>query len=1423
MFMRKTFTLLFALFALCVSTWATPTTITWNAENGLTSIDLNEYTNNYWENEYHSYNYGTKTAIIEGIAATISATADGSSASFSTYEQNEENITSISVSNGGTFTFSSALYLIHSIVINFTGTGYATGWKDDTANTLTWTAEATHSVNMNDAYISGITSIVFTVEAIPTTSVTWDQTDIETISLTCNTQGDTQTASEIKGITASLTRTSGPADEYDHCQFTYRELWVNSSGELTFTSTVGDIISIVITCDEAWSYSSLSAGWSYNAGETKTLTWTGAASSAVTLSGYIDFSATSIEFIMAASSSTPTTTTTTITWDQTDVASVNVNQSNGYDSEKLSQTIKTISVTAAALESGDYSQFQTYDNKSYITIQKNGTLTFAPASGKLTRIAVNCAGATHPEEVSTGWTWNGSDKLIWSGDAATSVVLAKVGNAEYIYFDAITSIEFTVVEEASAPTTTTTKITWDETKVSTIALECSNVGDEQTASAIDGITASLKKTSNYSNYCQFKNKEIWIYESGEVTFTSSAGNISGILITCDPYNDVWSHTNLSAGWTFDGEAKTFTWTGTPSSQVKLSGYIDFLISSIEFTVESSISPDPTPATTTSTVTWDQTDLETIDARPDNPYVGVPGYQILKGISVTANAPQSGDYCHFMYAFNNSSISIQNGGTVSFAPLAGKLTNIVISCYGDPDDPENIAGWTWNNNTKELTWSGSATSPVALACVNSSGSAYIRNISSIEFTVVTEEAPANPFIIWEQRQVNHVELNSYTKDYHDVAPVIRNIIATLTRTNSNEGNCIFEGGRIAIGGCGELEFKSIVGELSSIVITCSSVTSASDLSTGWTYNSGAKTITWEGTAAEEVTLSGDIDCKVTSIKFFYTPAAAPRLGEQFQGIYDQLYQITGAQTAMMPVQQLTHTLEVPETVDYEGVTYYVTEVAENAFKNNKLPNAYIGANVGRIGAHAFEGCTIMSDISIYSHVVDEIGEQAFKDCKLMQIFECYTKQPPVLGNNAFDGDGRINHILVQYDTENAYKSADGWSNLADKVEEMSNAPYIGEIFFFNNQKTVNLYQVLALPDYFTSTNGQAKVVPYTAEVNAIYPRTLERTLVVPEEVSYVAGMKYSVTGVGANAYKNCTEVEVVLFPEGVTTIEAGAFAGCTEVMNVFFLWKDPTIVTWADANVGAEFATAASGKTKIIVPKDKLAEYQAWAPAWASCMIAGEIEDVKATQDPDSYGTSARYYRTFYDSTKDYMLPPSVWAHAGYVRGNEFILRPVAFDGEILPKGTAVVLESETAEYRLIAMENSSVPAYTGPNDLVGLDVAQTVSYVADSLNITAEQIYVLNRRATVGGELQVGMGMYRYTGTTLGAKKAFMVLRNPIDTGTSNDQPAPARFLFSHEDTATSTENVQDNNVQCTKLLRDGQLIIIRDGKEYNAQGQIIK
>ena len=228
-------------------------------------------------------------------------------------------------------------------------------------------------------------------------------------------------------------------------------------------------------------------------------------------------------------------------------------------------------------------------------------------------------------------------------------------------------------------------------------------------------------------------------------------------------------------------------------------------------------------------------------------------------------------------------------------------------------------------------------------------------------------------------------------------------------------------------------------------------------------------------------------------------------------------------------------------------------------------------------------------------------------------------------------------------------------------------------------------------------------------------------------------------------------------------------------------------------------------------------YQAWAPAWASRMFDVELFDVDVTQaeDPKHFG---RYYRTFFDSENDYLMPPSVWAHVGYVQNNEFILRSIAYDGQILPKNTAVVLESETPIYHLIKSEGSA-PAYTGQNDLRGTDVNLAVSSLP-----AADQgkVYVLGKEAWIGGNRQVGMGLYRYTGSTLGAHKAYMILEN-VSSGSSSQQNAPARFLFRHENTATGIENTSANFGESEKRLENGQLIIIKNGVRYNAQGQIVK
>lgn len=1093
---------------------------------------------------------------------------------------------------------------------------------------------------------------------------------------------------------------------------------------------------------------------------------------------------------------------TTVTWGGSDLSGINM-LAMSYDYSDYT-TVDDITATVYSPESDDYSSvgWNSGLSSSYIRIVKNGTLTFEPVSGKLTGIVIACD-PTGPSsmdvahlDLGTEWTWDNTAKtLTWSGDPTASVVLAGDGTSVESYLGNITAIEFTL----------TTEVTWVASDINDISLDCSNDNPASLLSAIKGVNLTLTKTDEYGSNCKFTGSELYISDCGNATFASANGDyFTSIVITCSQvYN---SDAQPSTDWTYDNMAQTFTWAGTPSDEVTISGNIDFMIASIEFTLIEAPAPAPAPTT----VTWEESDIDFF-INWDNGWSSHAS-DGKKDITITAAGGNS-DYCQFGSSGGDASLSVSGGATLTFSTALGNFKSIVISY--DPNSMVDLDGlnsnWTANNN--QLTWTGDAT--YAVMATNGSDNINLGHITSVVFSFEAAPTPvvSGETFTWADRQVSHVSL--YCSDVDEVAtsPVIKNVITTLTKTNSNS-DCEFYGSRIYLNS-GDIKFKSIIGDLSQIVINYEYeggiFYNFDNLSAGWTANDETHTLTWTGTAAESVTLSGEVYCNISSIEFTYVPAVAPRVGEVIYDAAWYQYEITGAHTAKVIAQQTIGS--IPASVEDQGVTYYITEVDAYAFQNNTYQEGhiYLGTNIAKIGAHAFDGCYRVSEISLLQNaVLDTIGEAAFKDCKLMNWFTCDgALMPPVLGANAFAGDNYLNHICVYSwnGVVDAYKAAAGWSTYADKICASYPTPgVVGDLFFFDNQTTTDLYAVTS------SSPREAKVIPYAADINALYPITRTGTLVIPEETFYL-NASYAVTGIGENAYKDSARFNMVLMPMAVKSIEEGAFRNCTGVEKVFFLWDDPTAVTWADATVGADFKTAATGETKIFVPANRLEEYKAWAPAWAACMYPGEVMDVNATSgaDPDHVG---RYYRTFYDSSADYMMPPSVWAHVGYVENNEFMLHPIAFDGQIVPKGTAVVLESETPEYRLIPTGNDA-PAYTGRNDLIGTDEDLAVSSLPAA---DQDKVYVLNRQATIGGNLQLGMGMYRYTGTTLGAHKAYMILNN---TSSGN---APARFLFRPEhQTPTGVESVQENKAQCNKLLREGQLIIIKDGKEYNAQGIIIK
>ena len=193
--------------------------------------------------------------------------------------------------------------------------------------------------------------------------------------------------------------------------------------------------------------------------------------------------------------------------------------------------------------------------------------------------------------------------------------------------------------------------------------------------------------------------------------------------------------------------------------------------------------------------------------------------------------------------------------------------------------------------------------------------------------------------------------------------------------------------------------------------------------------------------------------------------------------------------------------------------------------------------------------------------------------------------------------------------------------------------------------------------------------------------------------------------------------------------------------------------------------------------------------------------ITAKQDPDDAGL---YYSTFFDSSRRFTLPAGTDAYVATISGDDMHLTKVVDGGQVIPADQAFILRSISASVTLTPTDDAAVPV-SAENALHGTD-----SEMAAPANC-----YVLSGHSTDNSV--TGVGFYQFSGT-LAAHKAYITVDNGVAYA-----PRKLRFVFNKENTATGVDQVSGDQVQSTKVLRDGQLIILRGNKEYNAQGQIVK
>ncbi len=193
-------------------------------------------------------------------------------------------------------------------------------------------------------------------------------------------------------------------------------------------------------------------------------------------------------------------------------------------------------------------------------------------------------------------------------------------------------------------------------------------------------------------------------------------------------------------------------------------------------------------------------------------------------------------------------------------------------------------------------------------------------------------------------------------------------------------------------------------------------------------------------------------------------------------------------------------------------------------------------------------------------------------------------------------------------------------------------------------------------------------------------------------------------------------------------------------------------------------------------------------------------DIAAKQDPDNAGV---YYSTFFDSSRKFTLPAGTEAYVATISGGDMIMNKVVNGGEVLPANTPVILKSNVASLSLTPTDDAAV-TISAENALHGVDEATAAP----------ANCYVLSGHSTDNSV--TGVGFYEFTGK-IPAHKAYLTISDGAAYA-----PKKLRFVFNNEQQATGIDNAADG-IMSEKRLENGQLVIIKNGVRYNAQGQVIQ
>lgn len=259
-----------------------------------------------------------------------------------------------------------------------------------------------------------------------------------------------------------------------------------------------------------------------------------------------------------------------------------------------------------------------------------------------------------------------------------------------------------------------------------------------------------------------------------------------------------------------------------------------------------------------------------------------------------------------------------------------------------------------------------------------------------------------------------------------------------------------------------------------------------------------------------------------------------------------------------------TVNIRETVEYDGKTYVVYKIWGNAFSGNtSITEFNTGDSVRIISDSAFSGCTALRRITIGKSVHD-LGQSTFKNCESLK--ELY-----------------YNAVNIQSANEDCNPPVSLFPTTIDTVvfgEGVSRIPAYLCVRFSNLKKVV-------LPNSVQTIGAWA-----FTECSLLAEVELGNSLTTIDAYAFswcdvLSGVKLpqSLTYIGAGAFSRCPMLDEVIIPDSVTVLGPEAFKKCTNLKNVVLSNSLTTIYPYTFEECGHI--------GRLVIP-DGVTEIAAWS-------------------------------------------------------------------------------------------------------------------------------------------------------------------------------------------------------------------------------------